>query len=216
MLAHNPNNEIILCRVCGELRPRATKKGGRICRECLKEKNRESASRWRKENPERVRETRRKFRKANPEIIRERKRKYYADNRVREREKRGKWRDENREHCRRQKREYKRNRRATDAAFAVKLNVRNAICEAVKRGGGAKAHRTEHYLGYPVARLVEWARRNGYNPPLTHIDHIVPVSWFLRKYDTTTALRKAWHLGNLQIIPAKENLRKGARREWLI
>lgn len=109
-------------------------------------------------------------------------------------------------------------RRKNDAGFAAAQNARNQIALAIKNKGKIKSKKTEEIIGYPLRKIAEWAWRNGYNPPHTHIDHVRPVSYFLKLYpdDVNRALREAWQLSNLRVIPAKENLRKSAKREFLI
>lgn len=107
-------------------------------------------------------------------------------------------------------------RLAESPSLRADKNLRTAIRNIIKKRGGDKSRKTADIIGYNPRLIVEWAANNGYNPPKTHIDHIVPVSWFLSNYPLKDALRRAWQLTNLRVIPADENLRKNSRREFLI
>lgn len=77
------------------------------------------------------------------------------------------------------------------------------------------------YLGYPVQLLVGYldhdiqeregislqeAMDRGY-----HIDHIKPLSSFGVKSITDLAFKECWAMTNLRVIPAIDNLKKGAK-----
>ena len=82
--------------------------------------------------------------------------------------------------------------------------------------------RWERLVGYTVQDLHEHLRRqlpNGYTMSdffggRLHIDHIIPKSLF----DATKPeeLAACWSLANLRPLPAKKNLKKGSKREFLL
>lgn len=168
-----------------------------VCRECG-----EAKPRMRKHNRicrECLSASKQAWREANP---------HYSREKMRE------WRAGNRERDRASRRDYQRRRRA-DLDARTRDNVACAIHkEITRRGGGGGV--VSSWIGYPVARIVEWARKEGYNPPHNEIDHIVPVKWWVDNFPLVEALRGAWRLSNLRIIPAGENRRKGSRREFLV
>ena len=77
----------------------------------------------------------------------------------------------------------------------------------------------EKFVGYTTADLKEHLEKQfteGMNwekfmAGEIHIDHIIPLSSFDRTSEEE--VRAAWHLSNLQPMWAKENLKKGARRD---
>ena len=109
---------------------------------------------------------------------------------------------------------------ATSPSFVLNMRMRNAIKKALR--GGKAGRRWEALVGYTLADLVAHLERQmpkGYSlanigDGRIHIDHIVPKSMF----DVTTedGLRAAWALPNLRPVLAEVNLRKHARREFLL
>jgi len=99
-----------------------------------------------------------------------------------------------------------------DAAYCLNQRMRNAIKKALREG---KAGRTwESLVGYKLDDLIAHLARTipkGYSLAdifggKLHIDHIVPKS----RFDVTDPeeLRAAWALPNLQLLTARDNLRK--------
>lgn len=92
---------------------------------------------------------------------------------------------------------------------------------AVLRGskGGA---RTEALVGWKIPELREHLERqflrgmSWENMGEWHIDHIVPLASFTIAGPEDPELRRAWALTNLRPLWAKDNIRKGARRETLL
>ena len=80
-----------------------------------------------------------------------------------------------------------------------------------------KVGSVESIIGYPIRKLTDWAEKQNYNPPHDHIDHKIPVAYWIKKYpnDLNRAMRAASQLCNLRIIPARENLEKGASLEFV-
>ena len=102
-----------------------------------------------------------------------------------------------------------------NAAFCINCRMRTAIKKALL--GNKRGRRWESLLGYTLDDLVRHLSKSvpkGYKLAdvfggRLHIDHIVPKS----RFDVTTdeGLRAAWSLPNLQLLPARENMRKGAK-----
>jgi hypothetical protein len=109
---------------------------------------------------------------------------------------------------------------ANDPRYVINTRMRVAIRKALK--GGKAGRRWESLVGYTVDDLARHLERqmpkglsladigNG----RLHIDHIVPKIDF----DVTdpAELRAAWALPNLRPVTAEVNLRKNARREFLL
>lgn len=117
--------------------------------------------------------------------------------------------------------EYYRRRYHTDPAFRmqeiVKAQVRKAI-RPTRRG----SRRTLDFLGYDrdeLHRHIERQFPKGMSwddvyAGRVHIDHVVPKSSF--NLADPDEVRRAWALPNLRPIWVAENMRKAARREFLL
>lgn len=109
----------------------------------------------------------------------------------------------------------KKMKKKRDAATVSLL--RKSIKKGVKRSRSMEAN-----LGYGVNELKTWLEKQftrgmtwaKFNQGEIHIDHIVPKSTF--NTDDDTEFRRCWCLTNLRPAWAQDNLRKGARQEYLI
>lgn len=118
-------------------------------------------------------------------------------------------------------RAWRKHRYATDPAFVVNENVRNAIRVSLQ---GAKAGRHwEALVGYALAELMRHLERQflpgmtweNYGP-VWHVDHIVPLSSFHFDSAEHPDFRAAWAITNLRPLWAEENLEKRAQRTHLL
>ena len=77
-------------------------------------------------------------------------------------------------------------------------------------------------VGYSVADLAQHLERqflpgmSWENMDQWHIDHIVPLAEFKASSPDSPAFKAAWALSNLRPLWAKDNMKKGARRESLL
>ncbi len=118
------------------------------------------------------------------------------------------------EHRRQYNRDYERNKKATDAVYRLKCNLRTRFIQAVKNG--SKGGSAVSALGCSVVEFK--AKMEAlFQPGMTwenwgkvgwHLDHVIPLSAF----DLTdpSQVAKACHYSNLRPLWAIENLRKGA------
>lgn len=104
----------------------------------------------------------------------------------------------------------KKKRRALDPTYRVLCCLRTRT-NALLRGRTAKSARTEELLGCSVSELVEaWDERYGLgwrSDSDMHIDHIRPCISF----DLTNPVQQSlcFNYRNLQLLPARENIKKG-------
>jgi hypothetical protein len=98
--------------------------------------------------------------------------------------------------------------------------IASGVAAQLKQGRFGKGW--QELLGYTAAELIAHLRRtvpkgrtwDDFMAGLLHIDHITPCAAFdLTRPDE---VRACWALGNLRLIDAAENLRKSARREFLL
>ncbi len=110
-------------------------------------------------------------------------------------------------------------RRRLNGTSRLHDTIGSAICVALK---GRKAGRKwESIVGYTLANLVRHLERQ-FAPEMSwenygrvwHVDHIVPLACFVEYTDET--VRAAWALSNLRPLPRLENIRKGAKRLYLL
>ena len=138
---------------------------------------------WRKDNPEKIKE----WRKDNPEKIKE-----YIN-------------------------QWTKQRLKTDLKFNLNFKMRRAIGESLK--GNKAGRRWESLVGYTLADLIKRLNETmpvGYTwqdflQGKFHIDHIIPISVFNFTRPEHTDFKRCWALSNLRLLPAKENLIKGAK-----
>lgn len=99
-----------------------------------------------------------------------------------------------------------------DAGFIVRESMSGMVKRICKLTGKKKKLKTIEYLGYTVVELKEHLESlftdgmTWNNHGKWHIDHIVPVSWWLKNDVTDPSMINA--LINLQPLWAKDNLSK--------
>lgn len=197
-------------------------------------KRREYNKRYHTENAMRIREQSKAWRIANADRCKDVSKSYYEQNRYhicrvkREQRKadpekeaviRKRCREKNAEKIREQaKARYHRARECP--AFVATCRIRTGIRDSLRgRVSGAFRHLPytpqqlyDHLLttlpeGYTEADICDGSK--------LHIDHIRPVSSFNLTGEIDDEFHKCWALSNLQLLPAKENLRKGASIDHL-
>lgn len=128
----------------------------------------------------------------------------------RKRESQKKYRDNHRQ----QINQYVRERKKADPVFKLECQARNTVYQSFARTGNVKPNRCEDVTGLSIDGLctylvgtykdnygVEW---DGNEP--VHIDHIVPLATAKTEEDVI----RLCHYTNLQLLTAKDNLKKGS------
>lgn len=136
-----------------------------------------------------------------------------------------KWRNKTKEEHkkikdRRNKRQ--RERLKTDEQFIVHNRMSGAIRSLLRKRGIEKGNSTWlEFVDYDKEQLVSHLKESldrlgkyswsDFIQGKLHIDHIKPQSLF--KFDSPhhPEFKKCWALSNLQLLPAEENIRKGAK-----
>jgi hypothetical protein len=159
------------------------------CRECCAQAQRQ----WRETNRDKVREFNRQYREANRDKILKIQRQYRKTNREKLLEYRKQYRETNPEKMREYSRKYRE----------ANLDKRNAL-EAKRRA--AKMQRTPSWLTLEHLDEIETFYAAAiafriYTGQEYHVDHIVPLQG-----KNVSGLHVPW---NLQVLPKKENLKKG-------
>ncbi|EWS53021.1 MULTISPECIES: hypothetical protein [unclassified Methylibium] len=103
--------------------------------------------------------------------------------------------------------------------FRLKAWMRTVLRRCIVRKDDA---RTNEVFGYSVHDLISHIERQ-FLPGMSwrnfgewHIDHIVPLSAFQIEGEHDPKLKTAWGLPNLRPLWAADNLRKNAKRIYLI
>lgn len=97
--------------------------------------------------------------------------------------------------------EYQRNRRLTDAEFAVKYRMRARLSYALKRKGGSKSAATFELVGCSADQLKEHLQNDGLSLIENVVDHIFPIA----SYDVSYQQAKYMNYTNTQLLARDEN-----------
>jgi 5-methylcytosine-specific restriction endonuclease McrA len=118
------------------------------------------------------------------------------------------------------KEQWRKDKLASDAGFL--LHFRMAALLRRFLGSRKGGDRTFEILGYTKNQLVRHFERQflpemgWHNAARWHVDHIVPLAEFKCQSVDDPEFKAAWALSNLRPIWAEENLRKGAKRIFLV
>jgi len=124
------------------------------------------------------------------------------------------WRDANIEKAR----EYDRKKRARmrkDPQYRLSQNIGRYIHRLLREGKQGK--KWEEILGYTPKELIDCLESQFVdgmcweNYGKWHVDHIIPVSFFVFDSPCDVEFKMCWRLENLQPLWAKDNLRKSAK-----
>lgn len=181
----------------------------------LRKRQRKYCKQWAEDNPERIGEYTRRWQKKHPEWVREKRKRFYARHRAKEIERVGEWQKGNRDYMNL----YVRNRYKTNLRFSLSLRMTTAIRKSLK--GNKAGRHWEDLVGYTLEDLVKRLKRTmpeGYTwkdflEGRLQVDHIIPKSAFNYTEPGHIDFQRCWALGNLRLLPAKENLEKYDRLE---
>lgn len=145
----------------------------------------------------------RRLYKKNPEYNRRRSLKYYH---------------ENKEIINKKQTKRRRERRDDDLFYRIKCNIRSMISQYLRNYGMSKKSKTYEIIGcdyesfmvhllltLPREQRIDFIR----NRDKYHIDHIIPISFAKDEVDLIILN----HYSNLQLLTARDNLRKSNKYE---
>lgn len=170
-----------------------------------------------KNNAEKIKEKGKLWRINNPEIEKERNRKYRKKNIDRIRKNKKLWNLNNPDKVREMNRNKCRRKRKTDIKYNLNKKISLSIRQTLKRGKNGK--HWEDLVGYTLKDLIKRLKitmPKGYtwqdfHEGKLHIDHIIPKSVFNYTKPEHADFKCCWALSNLRLLPAKENIIKGAK-----
>lgn len=125
-------------------------------------------------------------------------------------------------YCRDCKNELSKQRRLKDAKARFKHIIMSRLRNEFRKEELPKdlEKNLEHYLGYPLFELRKKVREEVQAEGHTlyqcfeegwHLDHRRPLSSFPKHQIGDSVFKECWAIGNLKLIPALENLQKGAK-----
>jgi hypothetical protein len=173
---------------------------------------------YRLNNKEKKKLIDKKYYENNKEKINEKKKQYYLKNINKIKKYHKKYVSLNKDKINKYKNEWKLNKIKNNPTYKIKDNLRHRIYMALK--GTVKSKKTIDLLGTSIDNLWNHLEKS-FRPGMTknnygkiwHVDHKIPCAAFdLTKPEEQV---KCFHFTNLQALFVKENLRKGAKLEWL-
>lgn len=189
----------------GEFSKNVTRKDGlqAECRVCVKvfskdyyEKNRDKRLEYQKDYAEK-----------NRDKILEQKKDYNKS-----------WRAANKDYHNDYNKDYNKTKYHSDPGFKATMLIRSQIHKLFKSSGQKKDKRSTELLGVTweeaysslLKTIPEGYTEQDWLEGKLHIDHKIPISWYKELYGTLTEelIKKANHISNLQLLPAKDNLTK--------
>lgn len=111
-----------------------------------------------------------------------------------------------------------RDKRKTNIAYKINRNISTSIWKSLKSNKNGISW--TKCVGYNLNQLIKHLKSTlpkGYtwddyiNGAKLHIDHIIPMSVFNITSINCTDFKRCWALKNLQLLPALENISKGAK-----
>lgn len=199
----------------------------RWCRDCCSK----SMNKWKEEHPDRYAESLRNYRNKNRHKLKAYDAMKYQANKEKSLSNNKRWRTENAERRKATMAKWFRENKGKMREYRKKYvsSLRNRLHVHISRSilkslrGGSKGNVTWPLLvGYDVDVLVAHLTKTmpegytwqDYGKTHLHIDHIIPVSAFDFSSPDDPDFRKCWGLENLRLLPAVENLRKGAKLDY--
>ena len=180
------------------------------CKDCTKEKN----SNYYKRNKKKISKATKNWYENNLEKCRGYKRKYYYKNSEKMIETSKQWNKENPEkHCKHVIKSNKK-RYNNDPLYRLACSVRKGVARVTDAVKQQKELRSLEYLGCSLDEFkkhieslwLEGMTWDNHGHDGWHIDHIVPLDYFVKNEDDPW---EANHYKNLQPLWAEENFRKG-------
>lgn len=192
-----------ICKIC-------CNKDGTRWRNNNREKSREAARRWTKENPDRKRRNAQKWHSKNKKKNREQSQRWAKKNPWY----RKKYLKENVKRLNKYAYEQQKEKYRTDPKFRLNHNMSNAIRTSLKKK--KQGRHWESLVGYTCEDLVKHLESK-FKEGMTwenygewHIDHKIPKNAFNFNAPNQEDFLSCWALENLQPLWAKENILKGS------
>ena len=178
-----------------------------------RQNNKENIKQYRIDNADHIKEINRQYRQNNKESRKQYNKQYSQENREHIKQYMKQYSQENKEH----RNKYEKQKHRADLKYNLNHRMRNAIQRSLK--GNKNGKRWVDLVGYTVedlkkrlqSTMPEGYTWQDYMDGKLHIDHIIPIS--AHNFDNSNQIDflNCWSLKNLQLLPAEENLIKGAK-----
>lgn len=124
------------------------------------------------------------------------------------------WYEKNREKINEYYNKYSKRKRKTNLTYRLRHGISSSINCALK--GNKAGRHWETLVDYTLNNLIKHLKKTmpkgfcweDYMNGRLHIDHIIPASAFNFTKVEHADFKKCWGLNNLQLLPARENIRK--------
>jgi len=124
---------------------------------------------------------------------------------------------ERQEHKRDRQNSYRKNRYKIDLKFNLNSRISIIIWDSLK--GNKAGRHWESLVGYTLSDLIRRLDKTmpvgytwqDYLQGKLHIDYIIPISAFNFTRPEHIDFKRCWALNNLRLLPARENIKKGAK-----
>lgn len=171
-------------------------------------------------NRKNILEKNRKYREENRQKMLQRRRDEYRRHKEKYAENAKIWAELNKEKRQEISNRYMRKKRL-DPMFVLNGNISKGIRRSLEDGKQGK--HWEELVDFSLQELrvyLEKTMPEGYNwedylVGKLHLDHIIPIDVFNFSGSEHIDFKRCWKLDNLQLLPAKENLRKGSKLNQL-
>ena len=197
------------------------------------ERNKEKRKLYREKNANKIREKREKYLKRyneeNKEKIKQKRHEYYEKNKECIKNKVKQYRENNIDKVKEMKQNYyKKNKelivqkyykkRKQDKIYNLKCQIRSIISFSFSKKGYVKNQKLKEIVGLGIDEFVEYLLqtfKNNYGyewdkKEPVHIDHIIPLA----TAKTEEEVIKLCHYTNLQLLKAKDNMKKHTKLDW--
>lgn len=173
------------------------------CEECSATATKAKQKEWRANNSEKLKDDKRRYADENPEKVYERTKR---------------WRSENPE----RRKEQTAKRRREDPKYRLRYAISNGIRISLKSGKQGRSW--ESLVGYTLDELHAHLEKQflpgmsweNYGNDGWHVDHILADSFFDYSSPEDADFKRAWAMTNLRPLWANDNLKKNAKRLFLI
>ena len=185
-----------------------------FCKDCRRKKRRESYAQNREQEIKDVK----LYQSKNKEIIKKRVKEYQAKNREKIREYNKKWEQSNKEKRKKYYNNFKKRKKQENRTYKLKCNIKSMINNSFTRRKYTKRSKNykilccsyDYFINYLLQTYknnygIEW---DGVEK--VHIDHIKPLKYAKTKEEVI----KLCHYTNLQLLKAKDNLKKSSKLNW--